>query len=316
MRRILNYKDDDGFTEDSDADFYQDESDGGEVIVRDLSEDESFYDMFSDFKETVSQLWESMYEDPWGFIEEFWNMLMEYKKATVWVTVFVVLALLIGFPPIFSSNKSESVQLHYIKLSREAGSIVKNMKNIQPGSSLTLMRSLNHSARRLSGLDDSLSIKQPIIILVAVTDQKQIEQLTSEFEHAVEKYTDSFLVDFDCASPLSRMEFEKRIFSQLHQAQKRHKFLTLRNIDHLSNMSPLVLHSLADNESSPFKDLVIFATVTLDKMPEHLLTSNECTRLISNRLLDSWTSEELQPDQILPIISRLTATPTCVKLST
>lgn len=54
MRRILNYKDDDGFTEDSDADFYQDESDGGEVIVRDLSEDESFYDMFSDFKETVS----------------------------------------------------------------------------------------------------------------------------------------------------------------------------------------------------------------------------------------------------------------------
>jgi hypothetical protein len=139
----------------------------------------------------------------------------------------------------------------------------------------------NFLARRLSGLDDNPKFQQPVVVLIAATDQEQIENLTIKFENAVKKHTDTFVTRFDCNSPASRMEFEKRIFIQLHQAQKRHKLLILRSIDRLLNTTPLVLHSLADNESSPFRDVVIFATVTLDRMPTNMLNTNQCTEMIS-----------------------------------
>lgn len=130
-------------------------------------------------------------------------------------------------------------------------------------------------------MDGRATSNQPVVLLFAAKNQAQIHLLVQKFTKAVSKYPDIFATEFDCDHLVSRMEFEKNIFTRLHNAELKQRLLILNNIDRLSETAPLVLHSLADNESSPFKDVVIIATITLNELPAEILNSQHCNRLIS-----------------------------------
>lgn len=127
----------------------------------------------------------------------------------------------------------------------------------------------------------SSNLKQPVVLLFAAQDQTQLRVLMEKFVADIDKYSETFVVEFNCDSMVDRMQFEKRVFGRLDAGNTKHRLLILNNIDRLFGTSPLVLHSLADNESSPFKDLVIVATITMSETPKELINSQECSELIS-----------------------------------
>jgi hypothetical protein len=188
--------------------------------------------------------------------------------------------LFVGFP---GGNKQEDLaKVRYLNLNLAAKKIVDEETWIQPLTAADLRRSLMHVSRRLSGVDEHANTKQPMVLLFAGTDRAQLHVFTSKLVKMVRNYSEFFVVKHDCDIQLNRMDFEKTLFSKLRLAPDARRFLLLNEIDRLSDSTPLVLHSLADNESSPFKGIVIFATLTLpDKLPYTKLSSSDCTKLIS-----------------------------------
>lgn len=217
-----------------------------------------------------------------------------------------VVSILAIFLALFIVSKSqpvdnrELVQNRFKNLSRGIESLVEKMEDrVQSMTQTNAGRGLTFSgksfflclarvrcietdnclARRLSGLDDNVELKQPVVVMFAGLDQSWIDSLIAKYKQLAEKHTDALIVDTDCNSSQNRMDFEAHIFSQLRQAHGRHRLLILRNVERLSGASPLVLHSLADNESSPFKDIVILMTITVDKLPS--LQMSDCTDVIA-----------------------------------
>lgn len=112
---------------------------------------------------------------------------------------------------------------------------------------------LFHANRKFNG--------GPVVILVSGTKLKT-NQFFDYFRLLLEKYylTES-LMDYEIPSrnSPSRLELETIIFEHLRTHKE--KILLLRGVDNLDGTAPLVLHSLTDPESSPFKASFVVASV-------------------------------------------------------
>jgi hypothetical protein len=173
-----------------------------------------------------------------------------------------------------NSRQINLVQQRFIDVS---GQIKHIVGEISPTSVKNLHRSLSLAgtfyaldvyeflARRLTGFDEFSNVpKHPIVLLFAHSNQTQMDSFIKKIS-AIFGKSEIFIIEFDCNQTIGRVDFEKAIFSQLRNRQDKHKLLILNNIDRLSSTTPLVIHSIADHENSPFKDLVMIATITLEK---------------------------------------------------
>uniref|UniRef100_A0A915CQ36 Uncharacterized protein n=1 Tax=Ditylenchus dipsaci TaxID=166011 RepID=A0A915CQ36_9BILA len=97
-------------------------------------------------------------------------------------------------------------------------------------------------------------------------------------------------------SPPSRRELETALFEHLKQS----RLLILRGIDHLRSTAPLVLQSITDPESSPFKNTLILATLSpglgMENGKEGGGYLKKCDERVVSHLLEQW-SPGLTPDK-------------------
>lgn len=108
----------------------------------------------------------------------------------------------------------------------------------------------------------------PYVILISGPSSKTTH-FFNHLRHLLEKhYLSEALMDYEIKAEKSpsRLEFESVTFDHLRAHNK--KILLLRGIDNLIGASPLVLHSLSDPESSPFKASFVVASVTPENMSE------------------------------------------------
>ncbi|KAI6243952.1 hypothetical protein M3Y99_00062600 [Aphelenchoides fujianensis] len=158
--------------------------------------------------------------------------------------------------------------------------------------------------------------KPPTVVLLAGAKTK-IRPLVRNIAAAVRAKSDVFVWEEEVNEKTSRMELERSIFAALQSAPDRRRLLVLHAVDRLEAAAPLVLHSLADVESAPFKGITILVSVIADvsAVPPTSVPSarSKCNEVVSNHLLSSWTSADLSADQVHPIISRLVGVSVCVR---
>lgn len=156
----------------------------------------------------------------------------------------------------FKFNPAGLREEHHQKYNFEVNSLVRNeFENNQKVKTLFLFTGdilFNKKQKFSSG---------PIIILISGPESKTT-RFFNHLRYLLEKHLSESLMDYEIEAEKSpsRLEFESVTFDHLRTHNK--KILLLRGIDNLIGASPLVLHSLSDPESSPFKTSFVIASVT------------------------------------------------------
>lgn len=110
--------------------------------------------------------------------------------------------------------------------------------------------------------------RKPIIVLVAGS-KTGIDKFVSLVERISGEHLRLKTSTVLATSDLSRRDFESVVFGNLSST----RILLLRDIDHLRGTSPLVLHSVSDPDTSPFKRSLIVVSTQL--ATQHGLASCE-----------------------------------------
>ncbi|KAI1724233.1 hypothetical protein Ddc_05447 [Ditylenchus destructor] len=142
----------------------------------------------------------------------------------------------------------------------------------------------------------------PVTILL-VGKENETDRFLVHFKRLIKRYLQEPILDYSVTAnePPSRRELETTLFDHL----KKNRLVILRRIDNLKSTAPLVLQSVTDPESSPFKNSVIIATITPQQSEER-----NCNDQMVSHLLDRW-HDGLTADKIHPIISRLSGIVHC-----
>ncbi|KAI6173724.1 hypothetical protein M3Y98_01112900 [Aphelenchoides besseyi] len=263
----------------------------------------SFSQIFSNFcTEGLNEL-ESLKNDPVDFVERWIEYLSESRTGKIIaISLAVVLIILLSWLFVHPSkqNKNISNQQRNEDLMRSIELLLNNNND-------KLHRSLKYAVRVLSQVEPEATTKPPVIFLFAGA-QLKANMLIRNVSLAIRQNSNVFVWEQDLNSATSRIELETTVFTALaSEVSKQRRLLVLYNIDQLDNSAPLVLHSLADAESSPFKGIVIIATISLSDD-----STIRCSERVSKHLLSAWKSADLSDDQVHPIISRMNGISVCL----
>ncbi|KAI6205622.1 hypothetical protein M3Y94_00812800 [Aphelenchoides besseyi] len=260
-----------------------------------LDDSRSFSQIFSDFCTKGLNEFECFKNDPAEFFERWFEYLSESKAGKIIaislaIIFIILLSWLLAHPLklMFQSSKQNanvSNQQRNKDLTRSIELLFNNNDNDK------LHRSLKYAVRVLTQTEPEATTKPPVIFLFAGTQLK----------------ANVFVWEQELNSTTSRMTLETTVFTALASEVSKRRLLVLYDIDQLDSLAPLVLHSLADAESSPFKGIVIMATISLSDD-----STVRCSERVSKHLLSAWTSEDLSDDQVHPIISRMNGISVCL----
>ncbi|KAI1716533.1 hypothetical protein DdX_07593 [Ditylenchus destructor] len=125
----------------------------------------------------------------------------------------------------------------------------------------------------------------PVTILL-IGRENETERFLTYFKRLIKRYLQDPILDYSVPAnePPSRRELETTLFDHL----KKNRLVILRRIDNLQSTAPLVLQSVTDPESSPFKNSVIIATITPQPSEERKSGINNCNDRMVSHLLDRW----------------------------
>lgn len=108
----------------------------------------------------------------------------------------------------------------------------------------------------------NVKIKAPVVVLLAGSPNST-NRFIAHFERIFSThYENSMPFDFSIPadSPPTHRELEQRMFGFLDNSQNR--VVVLRQVDNMAATSPLLLHAIADPDTSPYKYSVILASLT------------------------------------------------------
>ncbi|KAI6227190.1 hypothetical protein M3Y95_00700600 [Aphelenchoides besseyi] len=275
-----------------------------------LDDSRSFSQIFSDFCTKGLNEFECFKNDPAEFFERWFEYLSESKAGKIIaislaIIFIILLSWLLAHPLklMFQSSKQNanvSNQQRNKDLTRSIELLFNNNDNDK------LHRSLKYAVRVLTQTEPEATTKPPVIFLFAGT-QLKASSLIRNISNAIRQNSDVFVWEQELNSTTSRMTLETTVFTALASEVSKRRLLVLYDIDQLDSLAPLVLHSLADAESSPFKGIVIMATISLSDD-----STVRCSERVSKHLLSAWTSEDLSDDQVHPIISRMNGISVCL----
>ncbi|TKR81126.1 hypothetical protein L596_015058 [Steinernema carpocapsae] len=141
---------------------------------------------------------------------------------------------------------------------------------------------------------------------------------------AMTQHNEDFLMDFTKLAAriddsqfgaLDAMKFSSRIIldSSVHNALASGRSVVLRNIETLSDDSPLVLHTVCDPDSAKFPDSLVVLTVNLLHNPSSvkpLKFHEQCENEVARLLVNSWTTS-MDLSKVRAIVARVTPLVVC-----
>ncbi|KAH7728127.1 hypothetical protein AAVH_04371 [Aphelenchoides avenae] len=252
-------------------------------------------ELTQDEDESFAQQWSRVAESWWEMFEDHWRMLKGGSVAHVaFVTIIVLLVMLASALP----RRDETAEVKVQRLSTEINRLTSK--------EFTADEARQVRSVLLFACKDLLlhRTKKPTVIVVAGS-ASGIDKFISTFEQIAKDQLRLQSSLLRTSSELTRREFETLVFGNLSASRA----TLLKDIDELRGTAPLVLHSVSDPDTSPFKNALIVVTI---KLPPQVV-SETCEERVNGHLLEKWRSAELTEDQVYPILSRITGLSVCLR---